>query len=224
MKQKMREFPPEMQDYEKVYTSERYQQRYKPEKIQKPDGYKDLAEYETALRDFLKQKSTSMWNDIVQAQWIFDNFKYIGNHWTYKVTSRGGQANIAFSIFVHDVVESSHMFVRSSYYFNRINTYFKELFPRFHKNNPFKNPELYEFPFKNITIDYMHLVHQMPERMDMLVYADENNMKYNEFLDFVINYVGKYNETEPKDVYVIINPTHFGMYVKNLKKKAYGRK
>lgn len=215
----MKQFPPEIADYEKVYTSKRYLQKYKPEKIQKPDGFKSLEEYQDRIRDFLREKSISMWDDFVQTHWLFNKFKYVGEHWTHKITSNGIQSNIAFKLFVHEMVGSSHMFTKSSHYYCRINSYFDELFPKFDSGDPFKNPELYAFPFKHVNLDYMQLVHQMAERMDILNHAEERKMKYNEFVDFVIDYVGKCNETSKKDIYGVSKSWNMSMCVINLRKK-----
>lgn len=212
----MRVFPKNMLDYEKVYTHEKYLSRFDMDRLQKPIGYKDIKEYKLALRSFLLNKSSQLWDDIVQTEWILSRFKYLC-HDKQRV-SKYANAHVALNIFTKQFVGVGFSFLTNTFYFSKIKSYFKELYPDFHKGNPFEDPKKYAFPFKNISIDYMLLVYQMPERMDLLRHASEQNMPFSVFIDFVINYIGKFNDTEPKDVYAFVRLSHYPLYVKRLKK------
>lgn len=217
MNKKMRVFPKEMEDYERVYTDKRYLSKFNINRLQKPPGFDSIKEYEDTLRVFFKTKSVELWNSIVQTEWLFSNFKYLKKNGEVmahtNVTSR-----VAFDVFTSSFIGTGYSFLISSFYYGKIKGYFKDFYPDFYKRNPFKDPKSYAFPFKNIPIDYLIVVYNMPERLDLLKIADEKDMQRGEFLDFIINYIGKYNETEPKEVFSFFRSMRHPTYVKLLKK------
>ncbi len=95
----------------------------------------------------------------------------------------------------------------------------QEMFPLFDQENPFTNPERYRLPFKNISIDYMTVVYQLEDRMYILAFADECDMKYNDFLDFVINHTYSINQELKKDRYDFILTSKCPPYVRDNYKK-----
>lgn len=217
MNKKMRVFPKGMLDYEKVYTNERYLAHFDINRLQKPYGFDSVKDYKNALRNFLLKKSVQLWCDIAETEWMLSNFRYVGKR-NYYVSTHVNAA-LALNIFTKEFVGVGFSFMSSSFYYNKVKSYFKELFPRFYKDNPFQNPKAYAYPFKNLSLDYLILVYQMPERLDLLKYAEERNMPFGQFIDFVINYIGKYNDMEKKDVFHLIRSDHYPVYVKYLLKK-----
>jgi len=214
MNKKMRVFPPEMQDYEKVFQSTRYLSRLRIDRIESPKGFDSIAEYRDTFKGFLIESSFSVWDTFIKMSWLSDKFKYTGYR---NGTQTGVCSRSAFSVFTKELIGSNTHFISYSFCYNKIVTYFKELYPLFSKSDPFKNPEKFKYPFKNITLDFLVLVHQLPERIDLLNYADEHKMNFTSFADFVINYIGKYNDSEGKDVFGIIRSKRHPMYVKRLK-------
>ena len=212
----MKVFPKGMLDYEKVYTNEKYLSRFDISRLQKPDGFEDTKEYRDNLKDFLTTKSISRWSDIVQTEWMLSNFKYYNKR--NKTISKYVNSHIALSIFTKEFVGLGYNFLTSPYYFNKIKSYFVDFYPDFYKNNPFKNPKKYMYPYKYISLDYLLVVYQMPERIEILKYADEHKMSFGVFLDFIINYIGKCNDTEEENVFLFMRPDYCPVYVKYLKK------
>lgn len=214
---KMRVFPRDMMDYEKVYTSPKYLARFNIERLQKPDGFKDINEYRNSLRYFLLRKSIQLWDDIVQTEWMLSKFKYLCHD--KKRVSKYANAHVALNIFTKENVGMGFSYLTSTFYFLKIKSFFKEIFPDFSKGDPFKNPEKYAYPFGNISIDYLLLVYQMPERMDLLKHASKKNMTFGVFIDFVINYIGKCNDMDGDETFVFVRLTHYPLYIKYNKKK-----
>lgn len=217
MNKKMRVFPEGMPDYEKVFTSRKYLGRFDISRVNNPDGFKDLNQYKETLRDFLWGTSLSVWDMTVQTEWLFSKFKYDGTQRGRAHKTVGVQSRTAFSVFTKEYVGINPAFVSYSFFSKNIKSYFSELFPDFKKDNPFINPEKFKYPFTHVTIDFMLLVYQMPERMELLMCAERSKMNFTTFIDFVINYIGKSNDLEGKDLFQIVKTKRFPLYVKVLK-------
>jgi hypothetical protein len=220
---KMRVFPKEMLDYEKVYTHADSYRLFSLSSMKKPDKFENLNEYIKALRIFIFKKSSNYWMDLVEAHWMFSSYKYHPPR--YKIAKNYKRMLTSFNLFMRRNVGTGYYFFTNSIFFRRIPSYIDEIFPDFFNDNPFTNPEKYSYPFKNIDMDYLLVVHQLPERLDILKYADENKLPFDEFLDFVINYIGKSNEVLGVDAYCFYR-NKFGRppYVACLiKKYGYGR-
>ena len=216
-------FSKDIPDYEKIYSS-KFRNGFKLDRVLKPEQFKDLKEYKVVLEKFFKEKSLESWNTTVQTIWLIGQFQYKrieGSVCRGDGSQKEIAGRIAFSSFCKNYIGIEHYFLtNSNSYYNKLRTYFGELFPNFYKDNPFKNPEKYKFPFKNLTIDHLFLVYQMPERMDILNYVDEKNLRFGEFLDFVINYIGKCNDVAGKEVFQFYSGwKRCPPYVKSLKLK-----
>lgn len=224
----MRVFPKDMMNYEKVFTAPRYTSYFRMDRMEKPYGFKDINEYKVFFREFLIKKSTKLWYDILETEWLINNFDYKGRVYNKRKNTYidvPKPLNVTFGVFTKEFIGIGTSFLTTNFYFKRIISYFKEIYPDFYKGNPFNNPEQYVFPFKNITIDYLVTVYQMPERLDILRYADEHEMTFSVFLDFILNYIGKYNDMEDKEVFRFTKYQHYPMYVKDMRiKSKYGNK
>jgi len=212
----MRVFPPEMPNYEKVFTSNKYLGRFKLERVVPPKGFKDIAEYRDTLKDFLIWASFSVWDIAVKMEWLASKFKYDGARRPSSRTT-GIQSNTAFSIFTKELIGINSHFVSYSFCVRKLKSYFKELFPTFNKDNPFTDPDKFRYPFQHVTVDFMVMVHQIPERMELLQEAEDKKMNFTTFTDFIINYIGKCNDLEGSDVFQLRRPKNFPLYVKYLK-------
>ena len=215
MNKKMRVFPQGMLDFEKVFTNKRYLKSFNIGKLRKPRGFSSIEEYRNEFKNFLIKKSASFWADMVEVEWMISNFDY--SNLEKKGCPTNVAANAAFSVFSKEYIGASYLFLTSSFYYNQMKSYFKEIFPNFYSDNPFSNPEKYKYPYKNITIDYLYLVYQLPERLELLDYAEKRNIPFGTFLDYIINYIGKCNDLEEEETYIFIKPDHYPFYVKNLK-------
>lgn len=216
MNKKMKVFPPEMPDYEKVFTSPKFLGRFRMNRVNIPEGFKDITEYKNAFKEFSKWVTLQLWDVAVRTEWMFDKFQYRGRR--AAIPTVGVESRYAFSVFTKEFVGVNFDFASTSFCVRKVKNYFKELFPNFHKDNPFLNPEKYQYPFKHVTMDFLMLVYQIPEKMDLLSCAEKDKMNYTTFIDFVINYIGKCNDAAKKDMFLLVKTQHFPLYVKCLKK------
>jgi len=224
MNKKMRVFGEGVRDYESVFiqndgSKKLYKRYFNYDKIQKPINFESIAELRDVFHAFLKQGSIDMWNNSVRLKWLLSNFIVKGN---FGMLSFHTSANV-FSPWMRESVGINYDFLYQGFPYKSLETYMDEIFPDFQKNNPFSNPELYEFPFKFITVDFLMLVYQIPERMDLLRHADNKKMNFNAFADYIINYTSKCNFVDPEEMYEFRRNVNMGQRISFIKYKNYGQ-
>lgn len=77
---------------------------------------------------------------------------------------------------------------------NMLISYVRDLYsPRI---DPFdeKNFDKLKYPYKYMDLACLFLVQILPERYDLLKHGEDNKMTFNQFWDFVLNYVSNWNE------------------------------
>jgi len=99
------------------------------------------------------------------------------------------------------------------YYFIKPNfspliTYIDDLCPDLESKNPFVDK--IEFPYKHINIYYLLVVTKICYRMELLKIAEERNMGYDQFLDFVWNWTVAFNDEAEKDVFTFVGNDRMG--------------
>lgn len=171
------------------------------------DGYSIL------FRNLLKDFSDNLFLFYVKFVWLRRRFIYNEQELESLLFTGGALAGV-FSRFLRRVVGVDTFFSRDFLY-PKIATYFDSFFPEFSENNPFENPELYKFPFKNITLDFLAVVHQVEDRIELLNIADEQKMTYANFLDFVINQTYSINEELGREKYIFMTGNGKHNYIKN---------
>jgi hypothetical protein len=97
-------------------------------------------------------------------------------------------------------------------------SYFREFYPEYMEHDPEIEPEYYNFPYKNITIEYLAFVYQLENRKDFLNLAEEGQMSYAEFINWVTNWVLSYNDEVGDEIYTVRRYNDNVLYIKNLKK------
>ena len=127
--------------------------------------------------------------------------------------------NLAFVKFLRRVVGMDIQIVTRGKSFSKIETYFNDLFPGFMDGNPFENPDYYKFPYKNITLDYLVVVQQMEDRLELLKFADQHDLSYADFMDYVINHAYVENDELGYPRYQIKHnqDKNFPFYIKDMK-------
>lgn len=106
----------------------------------------------------------------------------------------------AYGYFVRHLVGLPNFGLTRNVWSFRVGTYLKDLFPEYLAHDPWEEPEYFKFPFKNIGIDHMFFVYQMPERFNLLQIAENHNMSYDAFYNYVVNYIYCVNEQQaPSD-------------------------
>jgi hypothetical protein len=219
-------------NYEDVFSARRSLKKCPLDKLDFL-GY-SLDEYKNIYNDFLRGFFDSVFDAAVKHYWLSRHFG-LGDRYIAGSKENSILLDAAFSIFLRQYVGIDYRIFSRWFLVNRIVSYFKDFFPDMMDHDPFREPEYFRFPFKHITLDFLAMVYQMDERLDLIREAEEKGMNINVFMDFVINYSLSYNDDNQREKYQIVFPnSRFSIYVKNMdlpvnqpkikKKKRWKRK
>lgn len=211
---KFKEFP---KKYENILCDESMVQQCDLSKIDIEGGV-PLSEYIKSCRAFMKEVSDFLFDFVVKFKWVHRRFYYNGN----RKKKQGGNfytTDGAFAVLMRNYIGTNHWALTNSFFFGKVYSYLDDFFPDFDEGNPFIENDKYKFPYKNITIDFLTVVYQMPERLELLEIAENKQMSYAEFVDYVVNYVYCYNEESKRgDTYTLVYDKTCPPYIKyNLK-------
>ena len=133
-----------------------------------------------------------IFNIVVRQVWLEFQVTYDGKR--RRRRKDGFRRDASYGWFIKSMVGISQKPIVNNRCFTAVATYLKDFFPDFLNNNPFKNPELYEYPFKHLTLDHLFFVYMCEDRIEMLEYADKKEMNILDFTNWATNHVLSYNE------------------------------
>jgi len=214
MKRKYKDYP---RTYERVFTDEGLLRRNKPKGMSTTykGGY---TKYVEKFKEFRDANDRQFFDSIVRLMWLKKKLYYKRRMSLGNVRS-GFKMSAMFRTFILSEVGFEYKMYSETFFFSKISSYFDDIFSGFNEHNPFEEPEHYKYPYKNITLAHMTAVYQMDERLEILKKADDENMPYCEFLDFVINYALSANEESPRDIFEIKRgkKNTLPFYIKNIR-------
>lgn len=203
------------QTYESIFRSKRTLKKCNIDKVGAGKVI-SVPKYINMLSGTMFEMQRVMFDYLVKMTWLFRQFHYDSAK-RNNVNLNGHELDSAFGVFMRNTVGIESRIVTMNNVFPKVVTYFDEFFPGFDDLDPFKDK--LEYPFKNIGLEFLTVVYQMKERMELLEHCDKSKMGYSEFLDFVINYVFNYNDDCGYEHYTFrITRNHFQPYVKANKK------
>ena len=168
--------------------------------------------YIDEFKNEMKAFEIDTFNHLVKIAWLRRRFCYRGER-RIRHGSNGQVLDSAYGLFVRNFVGYETKFIFNSS-FSKILIYMDDLFPNFDEGNPFQ--EDYKYIYKVVTLSHMVLVYQMDDRMELLKYADKNELTYVEFLDYIINHINCHNEELGENEYEFIFSANFMPYVKKI--------
>lgn len=189
--------------YEDVFSSDRPSSKNKLKLEQVTAGDMDVQQYVSLFQSFLHNFYNDLFLGYVRISWLRRKFTYYGYKTVLPMPKNHIRLNHAFTKLLRRFVGKDLQIITRGMPFSKIESFFDDFFPGFEEGNPFENPDYYRFPFQNITMDFLMVVHQLDDRLELLRYADEKKMSYASFLDYVINHVYCENEDLGRDRYVI---------------------
>jgi len=145
------------------------------------------------IRDFYKETHLRIFDSIVKEIWLEQQIIYRKRRRAYRI-GNGIEHDLAFGQFMKMAVGTSQRVLTANFVFSPIATYLIDFFPEFLFYDPFKDPQKYTYPYKNITLDFLVFVHQLDNRLELLDEADRRGMSYAEFMNWATNWVYCYNE------------------------------
>jgi len=193
------------QQFENVYYKGKGHEKFEEKRVSFVNPSLDVNKFLKYYSELIDEMSDHWWEFSVKMRWLSDNYKY-NNFERFKTSANNHQSDMTFSFFLRDYGRRDfRLYTRSNIYY-KINSYFKDFFEtrEFKLNNPFEDFSYYKYPYKNIGINFLFTVYQMPERLQLLQRAEDRKMSYNEFLDYIINYISCVNEEFGKIKYEFV--------------------
>ena len=183
-------------------------------------GDMELTEYISLFKNFLNKIYEDLFDGYVRISWLRRKFSYCNLRTVLPMYKNALILNLAFVKFLRRVVGKDIQILTRGGVLSKIESYFVDFFPGFLDGNPFENPEYYKFPYKHVTLDFLFLVNQMDERLELLKIAEKEKMTFAVFTDYVINYVSTENELSPKPIFGLTHnmDKNVPFYIKNLKR------
>jgi len=206
--------------YEDVYSTDKPKNSAKLyiDKISVEDI--PLDKYISTFKEFLNKFYLDLFDFCVKLSWLRRKFGYYGKKTILPMHKNSQILNGAFVKLLRRNVGKDIQLITRSKFFSKLELYFEELYPGFMEGNPFTNPEYYKFPFEKISMDFLLVVYQLDDRIELLKLADKQNMTYAVFLDYIINHVYSINEEIGRERYQIKQnqDRNFPFYIKDTDK------
>lgn len=206
----MNEYP---KKYEDVYSGERSRRKCNIDMVSSDRGHTGI-EFADILKKEIVDYQSLLFDKLVKISWLIRRFCY-GGYRRKKSRFNGVWFDGAFGSFIKNYICIDPKNLTSNAFTGKIIGYLDDFFPDFDARNPFE--EKMEFPFKNITLDFLVPVYQLPDRMEFLALADKKRLTYAEFLDYLINYFACESELGNDDFFFKVNKS-FAPYVSKIKK------
>jgi len=202
--------------YENVFTGkENFKRRCDIEKVSPLNNTPlNTSLYIDEFKKEMKSFELDTFNHLVKIAWLMRRFCY-NNKRRIKHGSNGQLLDSAYGLFIRNFIGYDTKFIfsnRSS--LAKILTYVDDIFPNFDEGNPLE--EVYEYPYKIVTLSHMVLVYQMEDRMELLDCAERKGLTYVEFLDYIINHINCHNDDVGKNEYEFIFSSCFMPYIKKM--------
>jgi hypothetical protein len=218
----MTEFKNYPREYEYVFTDkDKITKKCSFDKISfLEDTPKTIEEYIKLMRWSYDKMEKEIFDSLVKIIWLEKRFCYDGRACNIYPHTQAAGNYVPYKTFILNYIGRNRYawFHGLHGNFNRIVSYIDSFFPYFLKGNPFEGG--YEYPYQYMNFECLMLVYQMPERLDLLAYADSKKMGYAEFFDYILNYINCYNDEKKEEIYNLI---YFGYYLAPYVKYKYNK-
>ena len=176
-------------------------------------------ELEDKFRSFYRGEVTKqLFHMFVCQMWLERHMAYDGKLINSSFCN-GYEQDWMTTFFFRALVGTDRGVVSGSALFLPTCSYFNEFFEDFLGHDPFDEPEYFSFPYKNISLDFLYVVHQVENRLDFLKEAEEKKMKYDVFVNWVSNWILCYNEEKDENIYGVTSIPRTGYLIRRLKDK-----
>lgn len=175
--------------------------------------YGSLDDLTLAFRDFAKGAHRTFFDLVIRHLWLEQQFTFNGTR-RQRRYGNGHEFDAAFAFYMRSVVGFTPKLITRHPFSPVIASFIKDFFPKFKEGNPFKEPEKYLFPYKNLSLDHLYFVYQWDERIEMLEHAEKMAMTYSDFANWAHNHVRCYNK-ERGDDFPILSVMYEMRYLRN---------
>lgn len=198
--------------YEDVFSSEKEKKRC-PLGDVTIRSKQPTADFIDRARKEMFSISEMLWKICVLFTWTAIQFEFRG-YKRLKRRQNGTTVDHAFSVFFLNHIGYDYHVLGNMPVFSKLRNYVEEFYPDIADRDPRENEEYFRYPFSHVSVDFLMLVYQMPERMELLEIAEKQKMTAAEFRDYVINHTYSVNEEAGEDLYVFMKMDRQFHYVR----------
>lgn len=206
----MKQYP---KNYKDLFLKRKQNNKVNIESLGSLYGDKTLEDITGVFQALFRESSDFFFKTVVRVVWLESHLTFRGVRRTRRFHC-GVFTDAIYGYYMKNNVGIDQTFITRSVFFSQVAVYFKDMFPDFILHDPFKEPKYFKYPFKHVTIDFLLYVYQVDNKMELLSYADKKKMKYNDFRNWVNNYVYSYNDEMGKTIYQVSLSRTFMPYIK----------
>lgn len=175
-----------------------------------------LPELVSRFRNFYRDSYPKLFDMVVKQIWLEQKFTFDG---VRKAKRRGNGMTIdkSFAFFMTGLVGISQKVLTNNLVLFSTVSYFQDFFPNFSDYDPFLDPEYFKFPYQHVTPDFLYVVREHHERLEMLNYAEEKKMTIKSFIEFAVNQAISYNFETGHEVYRVMRNRSYFIFIKKIK-------
>jgi hypothetical protein len=215
-----------MKDYNQIYEGV----SSKPSDVKLASlgsSFGSIDELADRFRSFYKETHPILFDIMVKQVWLEQNFLWNGTRLSR--TGNGVVIDQTYSYFLKYIVGITQKPVTTLAIFVAITKYFDDFFPNFSNHDPFKEPEYFKYPYKNVTLDFLFFVQNYHDKIKLLEEAEKRIMKVGEFIDWATSVALSYMDEKGNEVYRMACSRDFMPYLTKIEKgndlsKIYGTK
>lgn len=166
----------------------------------------DVDQYILRIKEAAWDLEKEFFSKAVKLLWLIDQFGYkdkFRSRVAVKKDSPGRIFEAALASFLQYYVGMDNRLFSQSEPMSIIRSYLNDWFPNIRHDNLFESD--IKYPYKYMNLGCAAFVHRMPERMELLKIGEERKMMFNDFVNYVVNYIFCYNE-EHGETYFIYSP------------------
>lgn len=202
-----------MKQYPKTYEDlYRQKEEVKLSRIEAYDG--DTPGLVEKFREFFSVSFKDLFEMAFIYLWLEKQITYNGE----RRIRRWGNGNVpdqTFGRFMAQEIGSDQAMLTRSKWFHVATYFVAEYFPDFLEHNPEDEPEYFKWPYEHVTLDFYAYIYQVENSRELMDYAEEQEMRWHDFKNWVNNYVLSYNEEQGKQIYSIGRSRDGIAYIKN---------
>jgi hypothetical protein len=180
----------------------------------------ELQEYGDMFRDFIMTSDRAVFMMYVKYAWLAAHFVFKGEP-RVRRSSNGWGSDRAYSVYLKKEIGLSQLPLTQNQTCTAVSTYLNEFFPDFMEHDPFKEPEYYAYPYKNISLGHLVFVYQMNNRLEVLEEADNRGMNYTDFCNWITNWALCYNDEVGRTIYMPNRDPAKQPFLKNKERDKY---
>jgi hypothetical protein len=154
------------------------------------------------LQGFFNTSFKDLFRMAITYSWLEKQITYNGER-RMRRWRNGHVPDQTFGRFMSQEVGIDQSALTRSRWFTMSTYFIATYFPDFLEHDPFEEPDWFQYPYDHATLDFWSFVYQIENARELMDHAEENEMSFHDFRNWVTNYVLSYNEEQEEEVYGI---------------------